>query len=123
MKQKLSIMKQYLQLLAKADYEALMELFSAEAVVYSPVYGEKLASDFYRELFEDTTASILRFQEGFVNEASNSSSLYFTYTWKMANGETYTFDCVDIFQFDESQKITSLRIIYDSAGAKEALSK
>ncbi len=116
-------MKQYLQLLAKADYEALMELFSAEAVVYSPVYGEKLASDFYRELFEDTTASILRFQEGFVNEASNSSSLYFTYTWKMANGETYTFDCVDIFQFDESQKITSLRIIYDSAGAKEALSK
>ena len=48
------IIKKYFESLSKGDYETLMDLFKDGAIVFSPLYGKKLAKDFYRELIDDS---------------------------------------------------------------------
>lgn len=115
-----SIVQQYLKALEEADLSAVLALFAADAVIYSPIYGIKSAEAFYRILFADTTTSITRIQSVFEDTVSNTTALYFIYDWTLANGKSVQFHCVDIFQFNADLKIQSLRIIYDTQEARVA---
>lgn len=109
------VARRYLQALGDADYDALMQLFAADAKVVSPLYGEQPATKFYRELLLDTQDSRLTFLDVFTNAQQRKASLNFQYRWTMADGAIVEFDCVDIFEFDTDGKITKLKIIYDTA--------
>ena len=50
----------------------------------------------------------------FEEEDSDSIALYFNYKWTMKNNELVEFDVVDIIEFDESNQIIKLKIIYDT---------
>ena len=45
----------YLSALERADVEAVLELFAPGATVHSPLYGPRPATEFYPELFADTS--------------------------------------------------------------------
>ena len=49
----------YLSALGRADLDALLALFTAGAVVYSPLYGPRPAGYFYAALLADTARSLL----------------------------------------------------------------
>lgn len=108
----------YLEALKAADLEALLNLFAAEALVHSPLYGSRKASLFYRNLLADTRTSELKPLDVFINTESRTAALHFLYEWTMRDGSKITFDCVDIFSFDESGKISDLKIIYDTAATR-----
>lgn len=48
---------EYLDALNESDLEKVLSLFTKDAVVHSPLYGEMDAVSFYQDLFADTERS------------------------------------------------------------------
>ena len=111
------ICKQYLKALNEGSLENVLALFDADAIVISPLYGEMSAKKFYNDLFADTNRSVTELLNVFTPDSGNSSAaLHFHYTWTLKNGAIVEFECVDIIEIDpETNKITKLKIIYDTA--------
>lgn len=115
-----TVMKAYLNALGKGNYEDIIRLFSADAVVFSPLKGRVDAKKFYRNLLNDTAKSRLRVLDTLTGKKFNA--IHFNYTWTLKNGKKTSFDCVDIFSFNKSNKIKKLVIIYDTHKVRESLS-
>jgi len=111
---KSEIAKKYLKYLEKGNIEKVINLFSSNGIVESPIYGIKKADEFYRELNNDTSNSELILKGIFEQNESNNLALYFTYKWTLKNNEKVEFDVVDIIELDSENKITKLKIIYDT---------
>ena len=108
------IAKKYLEYLENGNIEKVIDLFSNKGIVESPIYGIKKADVFYRELNNDTSNSELLLKGIFEQNDSNNLALYFTYKWTLKNNEKVEFDVVDIIELDSENKITKLKIIYDT---------
>lgn len=104
----------YVDLLAKGDMNAVIDLFSQDGVVHSPIYGLMQASEFYHKLAEDTTSSSIEMDGIFHEKESERIAIYFKYTWTVKSGKQVIFDVVDVITFDEQGKIQELKIIYDT---------
>lgn len=115
-----TVMHRYLIELSAGNYPQLIALFSPDAIVQSPLYGQLSAADFYQSLLDDTTQSDLTFLQMFLNLEEASGALHFEYTWTMENGRQVTFACVDIFQFNSGFQIKRLDIIYDTHQTRQA---
>jgi len=111
---KSGIAKKYLEYLENGNIEKVIGLFSNNGIVESPIYGIKKADVFYRELNNDTSNSELILKGIFEQNESNNLALYFTYKWTLKNNEKVEFDVVDIIELDSENKITKLKIIYDT---------
>ena len=114
MTKKLEIAKQYIDFLSAGKTDEIIGLFAENGTVTSPIYGEGLAEDFYKTLADDTLNSELKIKEIFENKLSGNLALYFEYIWTIKTGKMVTFDVVDIIEFDDNNKITALKIIYDT---------
>ena len=113
-----SIAKNYLKFLQNGDIAQLLDLFSQDAIVDSPLYGIKKAADFYRDLQADTQNSELKLLGIFEEENRSDIALYFTYKWTLKTREIVSFDVVDVIEFNDSDKIKKLKIIYDTVLAR-----
>lgn len=111
------IVRAYLKALEESNYNSIVELFTKDGVVDSPLYGKKEASEFYQELFKDTNTSTITLLDIFENE--NSAVGYFHYNWVLKDGTLVSFDCVDVFKIKE-RKIYYLKIIYDTYNKQRA---
>lgn len=108
----------YLDYLEKGDIEQIINLFNDQGIVDSPIYGIKKADAFYRELSSDTTNSELHLKGIFEETNSNKLALYFHYKWTLKNRQKVAFDVVDIIEFDASNMISKLKIIYDTVKSR-----
>ena len=113
----------YLTALENSDLPAILSLFSADAIVNSPLYGHQKASVFYEDLFQDTSNSNIQLLEIFGNDTGEQFAALFLYDWTLKNGDNVSFKCVDIFEFDDSQQICKLSIIYDTANTRSTFEK
>lgn len=112
---KQEIAELYIKHLSDGKMKSITFLFSKDAIVLSPVYGEQKAVEFYKILGADTNTSVLT-SKGFFDEAdSNRFALFFNYEWEIADGNLVNFDVVDIFELDGHKKIKKLQIIYDAS--------
>ena len=109
----------YLDYLAKGDSEEIIKLFNKNAIVDSPIYGIMKADEFYHQLTNDTSNSVLEPKGIFEENDSNKLALYFGYRWTLRNKEEVEFDVVDIIEFDSLNNIHKLKIIYDTSVAKK----
>lgn len=108
----------YIDYLEKGDIKNVVNLFNIDGIVDSPLYGIKKADEFYYKLSSDTTNSQLHLLGIFEDGESNNLALYFTYKWTLKNNERVEFDVVDIIEFDLENKISKLKIIYDTVIAR-----
>ena len=108
----------YIELLEMGEIEQLLTLFNKDGMVDSPIYGQRKAADFYRDLTNDTSNSQLKLLGVFEENGSNQVALYFNYKWTLKNNEIVNFDVVDIIEFDAQNKISKLKIIYDTVIAR-----
>jgi ketosteroid isomerase-like protein len=113
----------YLRALEKGSYDDVVELFTEDAVVVSPLYGTVKASEFYRDLFKDTAKSKITLLNIFVSKNNECAAANFRYEWTLKNGNTVSFECVDIFEFSEDGKIKKLKIIYDTHEVRKIFKK
>lgn len=112
---------QYIGFLEKGNISELLKLFAEDAIIDSPIYGIKNATDFYDELSNDTTNSELNLKGVFEDNDSKNIALYFNYRWTMKNDKLISFDVVDIIEFNEENKITKLKIIYDTVKSRRMI--
>ena len=112
-----SLCVQYLDALNQGDLSQVLALFTQDATVDSPLYGSKTATQFYTELFADTSRSETKLLH--VYEATNdgdSVALHFEYKWTLSSGVLVEFECVDVFYLNQDQtQFSKLKIIYDTA--------
>ncbi len=115
---KQEIIKKYFESLSNGDYKSLINLFEDEAVVFSPLYGKRLAKGFYKELIEDSDEnSKVDLITGFVKD--NKGAGHFKYSWILKNKKKSSFEGVDLFEFNEKGKIKQIKIIYDTYEIRE----
>lgn len=117
------IVKKYLEFLEQSKVDKIVELFSLNGIVDSPLYGVKKATDFYNELLGDTVKSQLTFKDLLKSDITNNIALNFTYKWTLSNNEIVEFDVVDIITLNTNNKIEKLKIIYDTVTARDILNK
>ena len=117
------IANSYLEYLEIGNIERVIDLFSENGIVESPIYGIKRADRFYRELMNDTSTSKLHLRGIFDQNNMNNFALYFTYEWTLKNNRKVEFDVVDIIELDSENKISKLKIIYDTFAARELLNE
>lgn len=113
----------YIDFLEKGDMDNLLKLFSENAIVDSPVYGVLNAKEFYTKLSNDTLLSELNLKGIFEENESNNIALYFNYKWTLINNKQVDFDVVDIIEFNDSNQISSLKIIYDTLKSRKVVNE
>ena len=114
------ILTQYLHGLEKGSYQDIIALFTDDAVVKSPLYGTVKASQFYKELFNDTTQSTITVLHTFTQ--LTTGAVHFQYTWVLKDGIKTSFECVDVVECSGG-KIQQLTIIYDTYAVRQSFEK
>lgn len=115
---------EYFSGLQSGDSEELLSIFEDDAVVLSPLYGKLSAKKFYSDLFKDTAQSKITLLNTFQsNENADTCAGHFRYDWTMKDGTLVTFECVDVFNVSENNKIRQLTIIYDTFGIRDNYNK
>ena len=104
----------YLDAMARADLDTVLQCFTPDGKVSSPVYGGVPVADFYRRLFADTASASVKIHTIF--ETENKLAAHFAYEWALKSGSKTATDLVDIFDFAAgSNKISHLQIVFDTA--------
>lgn len=114
--------ERYLAALDAGDLAAVRGLFTDDAVVVSPLYGERPAHAFYAELFADTDRSATTLINVFdSSSAAAAVALHFRYEWTLRGGRIVGFECVDVFELAQDRdRFARLTIIYDTAHLRAA---
>lgn len=127
MSQYKDILYNYFKGLETGNVLMILDVFTENAMVHSPLYGDELAAIFYAKLFADTKQSDITLLNIFESTENNyTTAVHFKYHWVLADGTPTHFECVDIFKFNETGKIADMTIIYDTAKLRpafESLSK
>ncbi|MET8559007.1 nuclear transport factor 2 family protein [Streptomyces sp. NPDC004959] len=116
----------YLSALERADAEAVLELFAPGAMVHSPLYGPRPATEFYPELFADTSRAdltLLGVAEGRTQQGAALISFWFHFDWRLPSGAAAPFDVVDLAELAEDGRIATLRIVYDTVDVRPAFER
>lgn len=110
----------YLAALEAGDVQRILTLFTADAIVHSPLYGEMPAGEFYPALFADTAESKLTLKTVLHgdHEGSPTVAFWFDFNWTLANGSPAPFSVVDIAKLNSDGLITELHIIYDTTAIR-----
>ena len=120
---KKEIANKYIDFLEKGDMDNLLNLFSENGTVDSPVYGILNAKQFYTKLNNDTLLSELNLKGIFEENNSNKIALYFNFKWTLINNKQVDFDVVDIIEFNDLNQISHLKIIYDTVKSREVVNE
>ncbi len=90
-----NIIKTYFKNVETGNIEAIINLFSEDGIVHSPLYGDIPAKDFYEDLFADTSQSIITLINTF--ESTNNpdtAAAHFKYDWILKDcTKTYFVRC------------------------------
>lgn len=116
------LVERYLDALAQADSNDMLQLFTPAAVVYSPLYGPTPAAEFYAALFADTSEARLTLKgvmEGSTSSGGTQIAAWFHFDWRLPSGRAAPFDVVDVMEV-EDDLITALHIVYDTVDVRPA---
>ena len=113
----------YLRGVTTADVALVVDLFAADAIVHSPLYGAVSPQEFYPALFADTSQANLRLKSvmtGLDQHQRRTVSFWFHFDWRLPSGVAAPFDVVDVATLRADGKITELHIIYDTVDVRPA---
>ena len=111
----------YLHALNTADAELAVRLFTEDAVVHSPLYGPRLAKDFYPALFADTSQANLTLKSvmtGTDAAGATTVSFWFHFDWRLPSGAAAPFEVLDVATLGTDDRIQSLHIVYDTVDVR-----
>lgn len=120
------LVARYLAAVEAADVPGMLALFTPDAVVHSPLYGDVPAAEFYPQLFADTGAAELTLLGTMTGESVAGRplvSFLFHFDWTLPTGTRAPFDVVDVAELADDGRIASLRIVYDTVDVRPAFEK
>lgn len=105
----------YFAALDSNDLDAMLALFSVDAVVLSPMLGEVRAATFFPKVFGASSATAITVFDVLVSAEGYPRAVgYFNYDWTLKDGSEITFDAADVFDFDADGRIAKMTILYDT---------
>ncbi|USD20279.1 nuclear transport factor 2 family protein [Microbulbifer variabilis] len=108
---------QYLSALERGDLDTLLSLFSENALVYSPIFGNCSVESFYSYIFQsisDRAMKLNNILSGVLK--TNQVALHLSYTRSVEGRGPATIDVVDLFDLTEDfSTFMAVTIIYDTA--------
>jgi ketosteroid isomerase-like protein len=113
------IVRDYFELLTAGDIAGIVAMFAPDGVVHSPFLGILPASDFYARLDQASAQSILTVLDVLLGEGGATVAARFSYDWTLQSGDKILFEGVDHFTFDDQDRITAMRIYYDTHPVRE----
>ncbi len=116
---RVQIVRSYFAFLTASDIASIIELFADDAYVVSPVLGTMDAGDFFRTLGEASAQNVLTVHRVMSSDDDRVHAAHFTYDWTLAKGGQIEFDGVDVFEFNDDDRIASMKIFYDTHPTRE----
>ncbi len=108
-------MTAYLDAFNAGDLNAILALFAPDALIYSPTQPQpKKPQEFYPGLLERSKGTRFTLKATFTGDQPHQAAVLFDYHKKLPDGGTKTFDCVDIFSFNNEGKVIEMHIIFDT---------
>lgn len=105
----------YLSELERGDVAAICALFTPDAQIFSPFLGWMQPAPFFAKVNAASGASRITPIDICVSTTgARRATGYFVYDWGLKDGSTVKFECVDVFEFDESGRIERMIIVYDT---------
>lgn len=120
---------EYVAAIEALDAARVLALFSDDAVVHSPLYGDLPAVQFFPKMLGDTARAALTLlgsASGATERGTPIAIWYFSYDWTLDPGgheptpEVTGVDMVDIAELDDEGRIASFTIVYDASAARPA---
>ncbi|MEI6241819.1 MAG: hypothetical protein WCP39_00240 [Chlamydiota bacterium] len=110
----------YCKALKENDYQTIIDLFAKKSKVYSFLVGEKEPAEFFENLFSTSKRTIVDLRKIFIGLDDSKSVAAYIYLETLWNGKIkVNVEAVDLFEFDEKNKIKTLRIILDTHPIKK----
>jgi ketosteroid isomerase-like protein len=105
----------YLDALERGDVSATCALFKPDAQIYSPFLGWMTPAPFFAKVDAASSQSKITPLDICVSATgARRATGYFVYDWGLKDGSVARFECVDVFEFDESGLIERMIIVYDT---------
>ncbi len=105
----------YLRELERGDVAAICALFAADAQIFSPFLGWMQPEPFFAKVNAASGNSRITLIDVCVSATgARRATGYFVYDWGLKDGSAVKFECVDVFEFDESGLIERMVIVYDT---------
>lgn len=118
----LELATEYIAAIEAGDADRVLALFSADAVVHSPLYGSSPAAEFFPKMLGDTARAelgLLGAANGSTPDGTPLAIWFFRFDWTLASGgDVIGADMVDIAQLDDEGRIADLTIVYDTHDAR-----
>ncbi len=116
-------LKEYLAALEDGDLNRIVALFEKDGWVLSPLLGRMSAHEFFPKVVDASSDTKLTVHDILVSSKGRPRAVaYFQYEWWLKDGTKVTFDCADVFTFNQQTgKIVSMVILYDTFPIREAV--
>ena len=107
--------QRYLQQLESSNVDGVLALFSSDASIYSPLLGWVQPAPFYRKLADASGNSRITLIDICCSTLGHArATAFFRYDWQLKDGSQVSFDCVDVFDFNDDGLIEKMVIVYDT---------
>jgi ketosteroid isomerase-like protein len=118
----IALAREYLDAVEAGDADRLLDLFAADAVVRSPLYGELPAAEFFPRMLGDTARAELELLGAAAGATVGGGRLaiwHSRFDWALAGGgDIVGADMVHVAELDADGRITVFTIVYDTAAAR-----
>ncbi|OXJ31897.1 MULTISPECIES: nuclear transport factor 2 family protein [Burkholderia] len=112
----------YLKALERGDVAAICALFTPDARIFSPFLGWMKPTPFFEKVASASGQSRITAIDICVSATgARRATGYFVYDWGLKDGSAVQFECVDVFEFDESGLVERMVIVYDTHPVREAV--
>jgi len=112
----------YLKALERGDVAAICALFTPDARIFSPFLGWMQPTPFFEKVVSASGQSRITTIDICVSATgARRATGYFVYDWGLKDGSAVQFECVDVFEFDESGLVERMVIVYDTHPVREAV--
>ncbi|KWD82969.1 nuclear transport factor 2 family protein [Burkholderia ubonensis] len=112
----------YLKALERGDTAAICALFTPDARIFSPFLGWMEPGPFFAKVESASGQSRITPIDICVSATgARRATGYFVYDWGLKDGSSVRFECVDVFEFDDSGLIERMVIVYDTHPVRSAV--
>ncbi|VWC79408.1 polyketide cyclase [Burkholderia lata] len=112
----------YLKALERGDVAAICALFTPDARIFSPFLGWMQPTPFFEKVVSASGQSRITAIDICVSATGAPRATgYFVYDWGLKDGSAVQFECVDVFEFDDSGRVERMVIVYDTHPVRAAV--
>ncbi|KVT60982.1 polyketide cyclase [Burkholderia ubonensis] len=112
----------YLKALERGDTAAICALFTPDARIFSPFLGWMEPGPFFEKVESASGQSRITPIDICVSATgARRATGYFVYDWGLKDGSSVRFECIDVFEFDDSGLIERMVIVYDTHPVRSAV--